>query len=129
MMRWLFKLTLYVVVVELLVTGGLCLVAPAVAAKLWSYPIKDEALVRVLGPPWIVIGLMWLTMARDLDRYRHVIWLPILGTFLQLGRAVAGVWSGELSPEVARPQILSEGAFGVLLLVGYLSAYRRTRTT
>src|SRR5262245_54859028 len=103
MMRWLFKLTLYVVVVELLVTGGLCLVAPAVAAQLWSYPIKDEALVRVLGPPWIVIGLMWLTMARDLDRYRHVIWLPILGTFLQLGRAVAGVWSGELAPEVSRP--------------------------
>src|SRR5262245_61530855 len=100
-MRWAMKLKMCLLVFDLWLTGVLCLVAPAVAAKLWRYPIKDEALARVLGPPWIVIALMWLTMARVLDRYRHVIWLPILGTFLQLGRAVAGVWSGELSPEVA----------------------------
>ena len=127
-MRRLFTVTLYLVVLELWLTGALCLLAPRLAARLWNYPLKDEALVRVLGPPWIVIGLMWFIMARDLDRYRRVIWVPILGTFLQLARAVAGLWSGELATDVARPQIISEGGLGILLLVGYWGAYRRGRS-
>jgi hypothetical protein len=122
--RFLFRVVLYVVVIELWVTGVLCLFAPATAARMWNYPLQDPALVRIVGPPWIVIGLMWAVMAADLNRYRHVIWMPVVGTFLQLGRAIVGWLSGELATEVARPQIISEATFGSLLLFGYLAAYR-----
>jgi len=64
-------------------------------------------------------------VARDLDRYRAVSWVPFLGTWLQFGRALHGLWSGELAPAVATSQIVWEGIFGLLGLIAYLGAYRR----
>lgn len=64
-------------------------------------------------------------MARDLDRHRAVAWVPFLGTWLQFLRAVHGLWIGDLAPSVATSQIVWEGTFGALGLVGYRGAYRR----
>jgi hypothetical protein len=64
-------------------------------------------------------------VARDLDRYRAVAWVPFLGTWLQFGRALHGLWSSELAPAVATSQIAWEGIFGLLGLIAYLGAYRR----
>ena len=124
-MRTFFKVMLYLLVPQLLIMGALALVAPGAAAKIWNFPLKDPALARVVGPPWIALGILCLIMARDLDRYRAVAWLPFLGTWLQFARAVHGLASGELAPAVATSQIVWEGIFGALGLIGYLGAYRR----
>ncbi|MBI3624606.1 MAG: hypothetical protein HY215_00385 [Candidatus Rokubacteria bacterium] len=125
-MRTFLKVMLYLLVPQLLIMGGLALAAPELAARIWNFPLKDPALARVVGPPWIALGILCLIMAQDLDRYRPVIWVPFLGTWLQFGRAVHGLLSGELAPAVAKSQIAWEGISGVLLLVAYFGAYRRT---
>jgi hypothetical protein len=124
-MRTFLRVLLYLLVPQLLIMGGLTLVWPELAARIWNFPLKDPALARIVGPPWIALGVLCFLMARDLDRYRPVIWVPFLGTWLQFGRAVHGLVSGELAPGVAAAQIAWEGLFGALLLIGYLGAYRR----
>ncbi len=89
--------------------GALALLAPEAAARIWNFPLKDSALARIVGPPGIALGVLCLIIARDLDRYRAVAWVPFLGTWLQFGRAVHGLWSGELAPAVATSQIVWEG--------------------
>jgi len=124
-MRMFFKVMLYLLVPQLLVMGALALLAPEAAARIWNFPLKDPALARIVGPPWIALGVLCLIMARDLDRYRAVAWVPFLGTWLQFGRALHGLLSGELAPAVATSQIAWEGIFGALGLIAYLGAYRR----
>ena len=51
--------------------------------------------------------------------------MPFLGTWLQFGRALHGLLSGELAPAVATSQIAWEGIFGALGLIAYLGAYRK----
>jgi hypothetical protein len=124
-MRTFFKVMLYLLVPQLLIMGALALMAPEAAARIWNFPLKDPALARIVGPPWIALGILCLIMVRDLDRYRAVAWVPFLGTWLQLARAIHGLVSGELAPAVATSQIVWEGIFGTLGLIAYLGAYRR----
>ena len=124
-MRALLKVLLYLLVPQLLVMGGLALSSPELAARIWNFPLKDPALARIVGPPWIALGILCLIMVQDLDRYRPVIWVPFLGTWLQFARAVHGLLSGELPLATARAQIAWEGIFGVLFLIAYFGAYRK----
>ncbi|MBI2152614.1 MAG: hypothetical protein HYU24_02775 [Candidatus Rokubacteria bacterium] len=124
-MRTFFKVMLYLLVPQLIIMGVLALAAPDLAARIWNFPLKDPALARIVGPPWIALGVLCLMMARDLERYRAVAWVPFLGTWLQFARAVHGLWSGELAPAVATSQIVWEGIFGLLGLIAYLGAYRK----
>ena len=81
--------------------GAHALLAPEAAARISSFPLRDAALARIVGPPWNALGVLCLIMARDLDRYRAVTWAPFLGTWLQFARAIHGFLSGELASAVA----------------------------
>lgn len=124
-MRTFFRVMLVLLIPQLLGMGLLALLSPELAARVWNFPLKDPALARVVGPPWIALGVLCFFMVRDLDRYRPVAWVPFLGTWLQFGRALHGLLSGELAPAVATSQIVWEGVFGTLGLIGYWGAYRK----
>lgn len=86
--------------------AGIALLFPPVAAVVFAYPIKDVAATSGWGAALIVIGVVAIVMAGDVDRYGRMVWVVIAGLLLTVVDMLYFWFTGAYTPRTALPPIV-----------------------
>jgi len=86
--------------------AGIALLIPPIGAAVFAYPLKDPAIFSGWGAALIVLGVIALLAARDIDRYGRLAWVFVGGLLLTAVDMIYFWLTGAYTARTALPPII-----------------------